>query len=164
MAAQTLIPVSDVVYRGDLYPRLKTDPTTVQKYAEDLTVLPPIEVNQDNELIDGWHRWTAHKKNEEAEIRVVVTKTASDAELLELAIERNAAHGLQLSQADKRDMARRIYGATAEREREAKKKQLAKILSVSERAVRDWLSRMDKDAKDARKVRIFELWLACNTQ
>ena len=30
--------------------------------------------------------------------------------------QRNAIHGLQLSQEDKRDMARRIYGATSERE------------------------------------------------
>ncbi len=32
-----------------------------------------------------------------------------------------------------------------------------------ERTVRDWLSRMDKDAKEARNRRIFELWLACWT-
>ncbi len=56
------IPVASVVFRADLYPRIQTSATTVQKYAEDLDVLPPIEVNQHNELIDGWHRWTAHKK------------------------------------------------------------------------------------------------------
>lgn len=33
-----------------------------------------------------------------------------------------------------------------------------------ERTVRDWLSRMDKDAKEARNLRIFDLWLACWTQ
>lgn len=159
----TSVAVSDIVFRDDLYPRIETSATTVQKYAEDLDVLPPIEVNQHNELIDGWHRWTAHKKAEADEIAVVVMETKSDAELLELAIERNAKHGLQLSQGDKRDMARKIYGTTAESERDAKK-YLAKILSVSERTVRDWLSRMDKDTKEARNRRIFELWLACWTQ
>lgn len=156
--------VSDIVFREDLYPRIDTSATTVQKYAEDLSVLPPIEVNQHNELIDGWHRWTAHKKNQVESISVVVTPTTSDTELLELAIERNATHGLQLSQDDKRDMARRIYHTTPERDRDDKKKQLAKILSVSERTVRGWLSRIDKDAKEARDRRIFELWLACHTQ
>lgn len=156
--------VSEVVFRKDLYPRIETNAVTVQKYAEDLEVLPPIEVNQDKELIDGWHRWTAHKKAKAEKIKATVTKTASDAELLELAIERNATHGLQLSQEDKRNMARTIYHATPERERDAKKKQLAKLLSVSERAVRDWLSRIDKDAKEARDRRIFDLWLACWTQ
>ena len=152
--------VSDIVFRDDLYPRIETSAVTVQKYAEDLAVLPPIEVNQQNELVDGWHRWTAHKKNEAEDIAVTVTPTKSDAHLLELAIERNAAHGLQLSQQDKRDMARRIYHVTAEKERDAKKKHLAKILSVSERTVRDWLSRIDKDTKEARNRRIFDLWLA----
>lgn len=155
------IKVSDVVFREDLYPRINTSATTVQKYAEDLEVLPPIKVNQNNELIDGWHRWTAHKKNEAEFIEAEVIQTKSDAELLEKAIETNATHGLQLSQEDKRDMARRIYASTPERERDDKKKQLAKILSVSERTIRDWLSRVDKDAKDARNRRIFEMWLAC---
>ena len=156
--------VSEVVFREDLYPRIETSAVTVQKYAEDLDVLPPIEVNQHNELIDGWHRWTAHKKAKAEEIKAIVTQTKSEAEFLELTIERNAAHGLQMSQADKQNMARRIYGATPDKERDAKKKQLSKILSVSERTVRDWLSRVDKDSKEARDKRIFDLWLACWTQ
>lgn len=156
--------VSDVVFRDDLYPRIEHSAVTVQKYAEDLSVLPPIEVNQRNELIDGWHRWTAHRKMDAATIKAVVIETNSDAHLLELAIERNSTHGLQLSQDDKRDMARRIYGMTPEREREGKKAELARILSVSERTVRDWLSRVDKDAKEARNRRIFDAWLACDTQ
>ena len=155
--------VSEVVFREDLYPRIETSAVTVQKYAEDLDVLPPIEVNQHNELIDGWHRWTAHKKAKAEEITAIVTQTKSEAEFLELTIERNAAHGLQMSQADKQNMARRIYGATPDKERDAKKKQLSKILSVSERTVREWLSRVDKDSKEARDKRIFDLWLACWT-
>lgn len=155
--------VFEIKFREDLYPRIDTSATTVQKYAEDLDVLPPIEVNQHNELIDGWHRWTAHKKNGVETIPVVVTETKSDAHLLELAIERNATHGLQLSQSDKRDMARRIYGITTEKDRDATKKRLATILSVSERTVREWLGRIDKDAKEARNQRIFDLWLACWT-
>ncbi len=158
------IPVEAVVFRTDLYPRIESSAVTVQKYAEDLDVLPPIEVNQHNELIDGWHRWTAHKKREAATVRAIVTPTTSDAHLLELAIERNASHGLQLSQEDKRDMARKIYHSAPERERDEKKKQLAKILSVSERTVREWLSRIDKDSKEARNKRIFDMWLACHTQ
>lgn len=152
--------VDQIVFREDLYPRIETSAVTVQKYAEDLSVLPAIEVNQHNELIDGWHRWTAHKKVKVEDIAVIVTETTGDNHLLELAIERNAAHGLQLSQNDKRDMARKIYHTTPEKERDAKKKHLAKILSVSERTVRDWLSRIDKDSKEARNKRIFDLWLA----
>src|SRR4030095_8609532 len=75
----------------------------------------------------------------------------------------NATHGLQLSQQDKQDMARKIYGMTPEREREGKKADLARILSVSLSSVHSWLSRVDKDAKDARNKRIFAAWLACDT-
>lgn len=153
-----------IVWREDLYPRLETNPVTVQQYAADLTVLPPVIVNQRNELLDGWHRWTAHKKNGEAEIAVEVRQTTSDAECLEIAIEANAKHGLQLSQEDKRNMARTIYHVTPAKERDAKKKHLAEILSVSERTVREWLGRIDKDSKEARDRRIFNLWMQCRTQ
>jgi transcriptional regulator with XRE-family HTH domain len=156
--------VESIIFREDLYPRIERSPITVQKYAEDLEVLPPIEVNQHYELIDGWHRWTAHRKREAATIRATITPTASNEELLELAIERNATHGLQLSQEDKRDMARRIYLSTPMEKQGPKKQRLARILSVSERTVREWLSRIDKDAKEARNKRIFEMWLACWTQ
>lgn len=155
--------VSDVVFRDDLYPRIETSVVTVQKYAEDLSVLPPIEVNQRNEIIDGVHRWTAHRKNGVEMIPCIVTETKSDAEFLELAIERNASHGLQLSQEDKRDMARRLYATTPERERKGRKEHLAKLLSVSLSVVHEWLSRIDKDAKDSRNKRVFDLWLACHS-
>ncbi len=158
------IPIDAVKFREDLYPRIKTDHITVQKYAEDISVLPPIEVNQNNELIDGWHRWTAHKEIAAKTIPIIVTETNSDAHLLELAIERNATHGLQLSQEDKRDVARRIYNSTPERNRDDKKKDLLRILSVSERTIREWTSRADKDSKVARDKRIFDLWLASYTQ
>lgn len=158
------IETANIVFRKDLYPRLETDAATVQKYADDLIVLPPIEVNQHNEIIDGWHRWTAHKKKEATTIRVKITQTKSDAHLLELAIDRNAKYGLQLSVDDKKAMARKIYAYTDPRKQEGKKAELAKLLSVSERTIRSWLSRDDKDNKEARDKRIFQLWLSCWTQ
>lgn len=158
------VPVTSVVFRQDLYPRIKTSAETVQKYAEDLGVLPPILINQHGELIDGWHRWTAHRKNNSELIRAIVKPTTSEADFLEQAIRTNATHGLQLSAEDKRDMARKIYHTTSERDRDQKKIELASILSVSERTVRGWLSRIDKDAKEARNRKIYDMWLACHSQ
>jgi hypothetical protein len=40
---------------------------------------------------------------------------------------------------------------------------IARVPTVSERTVRDWLSRIDKDSKEACDKRIFEMWLACWT-
>ncbi len=103
------VPVSSVVFRDDLYPRIETSQAKVNEYIDSLDVLPPIEVNQHNEIIDGWHRWTAHKKAKAEEIAVTVTETKSDNELFTLACRRNARHGLQLSAKDKKKAALRMY-------------------------------------------------------
>jgi ParB-like chromosome segregation protein Spo0J len=71
-------------------------PALVARYAEFLADLPPIEVNQRHELIDGWHRLEAHKQAGTVTIRVVVTMVANDVEHLCVACLRNATHGLQL--------------------------------------------------------------------
>jgi hypothetical protein len=155
------IKVSEVVFRKDLYPRIEHNQQKAQEYAENIEYLPPILVNQHHELIDGFHRWTAHRLKKLDEITVVVTQTASDAELLERAIETNAKHGLQLSAADKKQMAIKLY-STSERTSE-RKKELATLFSVSVRAVNDWVSDLDQAEREARKERIADLWLKAHT-
>src|SRR6516165_11423090 len=162
--------MSEIVFRDDLYPRIKTSAETVQKYAEDLSVLPAIEVNQHNELIDGWHRWTAHKKVKAESIQVIVTETKSEAEFLELAIERNATHGLQLSQRDKEKMAGRLYAAflranPSKKECTEYKERLAnKVLKCGLRSIERWTARDDRDhEKDLEEI-AFAAWLANSTQ
>ena len=102
------VQVSDLVWREDLYPRFEPNPAVIQQYADSIEQLPPIEINQRNEIIDGYHRWTAHRKVEAETITAFVTETKSDQEFLRLAIRRNAQHGLQLSNAEKKDLAARL--------------------------------------------------------
>ncbi len=109
-------------------------------------------------MIDGYHRWTAHKKVEAERIAVTVTSTASDAELLGLAIERNAGHGLQLSQKEKKALACRLYSAKV-----YDKGELSRLLKVSPRSLNDWLHDIDKSDREERNRRIFDMWLACHT-
>jgi hypothetical protein len=90
------IPISDVQFRRAVYPRQNVRPDLVERYAEFLVDLPPIEINQRNELIDGWHRLEAHKKAGAVAIRAVVTAVADDTEHLMLACKRNSSHGEQL--------------------------------------------------------------------
>jgi len=151
--------VSDVVFRDDLYPRIEKDPSLVQKYADNLGVLPPIEINQHNELIDGWHRWTAYKSEKKKIINVRVTKTKSDSEFLALACRRNATAGKQLSDRDKRKMCAVLYGTGDA----MGKQEIAETLSVSLRAVNNWLHDTDKRLKEERDQQIFDMWLACYT-
>lgn len=150
------IKVSEVIYREDLYPRITPNPAQIQQYSENLDVLPPIEVNQHNILIDGFHRWTAHKKAEALTIDVIVIETQSDTHLLSLAIEKNAKHGLQLSNADKKKMAVRLYNAGAGIE----KSEIEKILSVGKSTLAGYLTDIDKQLREQRKAKIFDMYLA----
>ncbi len=158
------IEIDKIIFREDLYPRTEKDPVIVQRYAEDITVLPPIEINQDNVIIDGWNRWQAHKKVGAETIRAFVTETEDDVHLMELAIERNAKFGLQLTIKDKQKIARDIYRNTNAEERGEKKQRLVEILSMSERTIDRWLARIDKDTKEETSVAIQNLWLQCYTR
>lgn len=151
--------VDAVVYREDLYPRIEPNASLIQRYAQNLDVLPPIEVNQDNILIDGFHRLTAHRKNEAETIRVVVTPTESDLDIFALAIERNARHGMQLSDADKRKTAIRLYAAGTGKEKD----EIARILSVTPRSVTGYLADIDRQLNEERDRLVAEMYLACFT-
>ncbi len=157
----TTISVSEVVFREDLYPRIEHDPRLVQKYSEDLEVLPPIEVNQHYELIDGWHRWTAYRKIGAETIPVIITQTKSDVEFLSLAIERNAKHGQQLTNTDKRRMAIRLFNSGAG---VTDKTYLAKILSVSRKTIDRYLKETEDRIKVDRDAKIFSMYLSGHTQ
>jgi len=151
--------LSDVVYREDLYPRIKPDTATIQRYADNIENLPPIEVNQHNILIDGFHRWTAHRKAEAKTIKAIVTATASENELFYLACRRNSHHGLQASEQDKKSSAIRLYaGGTG-----YSKDEIAAALSVTLRSVNNYLGDVDRQLREERKQRIFDMWLSCHT-
>ena len=160
MPKSTLVPVSDINFRKDLYPRIDHDHATVSRYAEDLSVLPPIEVNQQNILIDGWHRWTAHRQDGSKTIPVTVTKTESEAEVFELAVVRNAAHGLPMTGTDKAQYAKRIWNATPKLDQSDAEERLIRVLSVSARWLAGVLSRSKKDSKDNEKREMARMWLA----
>ena len=92
------LPIDDVKFRADLYPRTESgsDDRMINWYAEILRWLPAIEINQRDEIIDGYMRWVAHKRAKKPMIRVRVTEVESDFHHLELAIRRNATHGIPM--------------------------------------------------------------------
>jgi DNA modification methylase len=150
--------INDIIWREDLYPRFEPDPSRIQQYAEVVELLPPIEINQRNELIDGYHRWTAHKKAEIDTIQAIVTQTESDIELDRLMAKRNADFGIQLSQEEKKRKAVQWFTLDADKE------QIAIDLKVSERTITRWVSRKAKDLKIDRDRKIADMWLACYTE
>ena len=154
------LPTAEVVYREDLYPRMKTDPALVQSYAGNLEQLPPIEINQDNILIDGWHRLTAHRSKKQETIKAIVTETGSERQVRLLAIKRNNDHGWQLTDGSKKREAIWLYGAGTG----STKEEIAECLSVTSRTVTNYLENVDKQLKEERKQKIRDMYLACYTQ
>lgn len=153
---EKIINVCDVIFREDLYPRIQPNSILIQQYAENIDVLPPIEINQHNILIDGFHRWTAHKEAKIEIIKVIVIETKSDNDLLAMSIEKNAKHGLQLSISDKKRMAIRLYNVGTGLD----KKEICRILSISNSVISNYLTDIDKQIRAERKEKIFAMYLS----
>ena len=152
-----IIKTSEVVFRQDLYPRFEPNQANIQKYANSIGYLPPILVNQNNILIDGFHRWKAHQVAGVEDIKADVEQ-ATENEVLILAYRTNSHHGLQLSNEEKRKFAVSQCGALPVKE-------ISEIISVSERTVRGWTENKRKELEEDRNNRILSDYLrAWNTQ
>jgi DNA modification methylase len=152
------IKASEIVYREDLYPRFEPNQATIQKYSDSTEHLPPIKLNQNMILIDGFHRWKAFLLAGETEIPFDVIETASEKELKRLAYQLNSNHGLQLSNDEKRRYAQEMFG-------EMSIKALCDTLGVSEKSILRWTETQAKAVKEERDRKIVDLYLkAWNTQ
>ena len=151
------IKVLEVIFRKDLYPRLEADQKKIQEYKENLEVLPPIVINQDNILIDGYHRLMAHKNAANEAIEANVEQTESENALYLRSIELNAKHGMQLSMRDKKSVSLKLYDGK-------NKERLVKALSVSLSNFNKWVKAKDEEIKNERNEKILSLYLQCKTQ
>jgi len=152
------VSVKDIAFREDLYPRFEANQALIQNYANSIEHLPPIKINQNNILIDGFHRWKAHQLEGVSEIKVEVIQTASEKELKKLAYQLNSNHGLQLSNDEKRKYAIEMIG-------ELSVQALSDILSVSESIIKMWTESQRKSLEEERNRKILELYLrSWNTQ
>jgi DNA modification methylase len=154
-SSKTSIKTTDVVFRQDLYPRFKPNPSAIQEYAANLPLLPPIEIEQHNILIDGYHRWKAHETAGATDIPCTVTRVESEAHLHLLAVTRNAKHGQRLTEDEKKKCAILWWKNRPDVEIET-------ALSISHRIFLDWTkAKREEQDKDDRR-RVYELWMACS--
>ena len=123
------------------YPRSKVREDKIKEYSENIEVLPPITINQNDILIDGFHRLKAYIAKGIFEIGVVIEQ-CDDEKILERSIELNAKHGLQLSYQDKRRIAIEMFNGT-------NGKHLSQMLSVSIDCLNKWV-------RDIRKKKEYE--------
>lgn len=155
------IPIEQVEWVRDLYPRLREDDAAIERYRAALDRLPPIVVARGRVLVDGFHRWQAHKREGAKMIVAIDLGNLADVEIRKEAITRNATHGHQLLATDKARLAGQLWpdyskdgGAAA----------LADLLAVSERVIRDWTKDARAAEKRAQQDRAWDLWLDCWTQ
>lgn len=155
------IPVGQVRYVKELYPRLHPDDATIDAYRMALDSLPPIVVARDGILVDGYHRWQAHVREGIAYIEAQDLGDLTDEQIFWESVERNATHGKQLELSDKRTIAATRYETFAPKGAVA---ELARRLRVNESTVGRWTKDARAAQEEQRHAQAWDLWLNCLTQ
>jgi hypothetical protein len=155
---------ADVRFVKELYPRIRPLDDVVERYRDAIDNLPPIAVARDSILVDGYHRWQAHVREERAEIAAENLGNLSDAEIIRESIRRNAEHGQQLSREDKERMAAQLWAAMAHLSNGERTNEIMALLSVSRDAVEDWTKTTRQDERRATIARAWDMWLDCATE
>jgi len=153
-----LVKVEDIKFLKDYYPRADFNNETVNAYRLNIDALPPITVNKDLILIDGYHRLLAHKLEGKKEIEAEVLDVPEE-EILWFATKLNAKHGFQLRKEDKQRLARMFY-----ENHHKTLKEISEVLAVSESTLSNWLRSVIVEKRREREKQIIELYLQCYTQ
>ena len=154
-----MIALDDVVLRDDLDPRLgDRDDDLIQQYADIFDALPPIEINQHNELIDGWHRVRAAEEAKRTEIAYVVIETDGDEDLRDRMYAANLRHGVQYTREQKRAYGVRLHG------RELPAKEIATLSGVGVSTVYRWTRELRDREREEREHEIERLRAEGQTQ
>ena len=147
-----MISLDDVVLRDDLDPRLgERDDDLIAQYADIFDALPPIEINQHNEVIDGWHRVHAAERAKRTEIAYVVVETDGDDDLADRMWESNLKHGVQYTRDQRQAQGLKLH------ERELLAKEIADRVGVSAATVRRWTKDQRERDRQLRNEAVLEL-------
>jgi DNA methylase len=148
----------------ELYPRLREDEATIERYRLALDRLPPITIARGCILVDGFHRLQAHKREGKATIQAEDLGDLSDTEIFNESIRRNATHGHQLSAKDKQHLAGKLWHNLAHLPPDERTSTIMDLLAVSQRSVYSWTKDARAYEKQQLQERAFDLWLNCLTQ
>lgn len=155
---------ANVRFVKELYPRLKPLDDVVERYRDALDKLPPIAIARDGVLVDGYHRWQAHVRENAESIRVQHLGNLSDAEIIRESIKRNAEHGQQLSRQDKQRLAGHLWTAFSDLKNGERIADIAALLGVSYDAVERWTKDARQSEKELQQAKAWDLWLDCKSQ
>ena len=148
-----------VTFVKALYPRLREDDATIERYRAAIDLLPPIVVARGHVLVDGYHRWQAFRREGRQSISAIDLGNISDAEIFNESIRRNAEHGLQLSLRDKEHLATKLWQTYAHLLNAERTAEIAKLLAVSTKSIERWTKDMRAQEKEADKNNAWDMWL-----
>lgn len=100
--------IDEIRFVEEFYPWDKWDNETVNAYRLAVGNLPPILVNSNKLLIDGYHRIIAHQLEGLEEIDAELVDVPDEQVFIE-AVRANATHGKQLSPSEKKNVARKLF-------------------------------------------------------
>lgn len=152
------VEIEKIHFTEDYYPRDNFDNETVNNYALNIDNLPPITISKEYEIIDGYHRFLAHRLAKRPLIRAEIMDCPSD-QILWIATKLNSKHGLQLKRDEKRDLARLFFKKNGKTYAE-----IAGVLAISEGTLSSWLVDLNEQKRDEQKKQILSLYLQGLTQ
>lgn len=150
------VPLADVKFIQDVYPREKPNTSTIEQYVDALrdgAGFPPIDLDKDGlVLLDGYHRLRAHQEIGAEMIEARIIDLEGIPRLL-YAAGLNSIHGDRISMAEKRQVARQMAEAGV------KQAVIREWLKVSAGTVSEWVKDITQRQQRSRDARIWWLHL-----
>lgn len=159
----TTISTDAVRFVKELYPRLREDDAAIERYRDAVDQLPPIVVARDGILVDGFHRWQAHRREGRTEIKAENLGNLSDSEIFTESIKRNSTHGHQLTRKDKQSLAGKLWHALGHLSNADRTAEISSTLAVAERSVQTWTKDARKYEKEQQQTAAWDAWLDCKS-
>lgn len=136
---KTTVPIHEVVFEKEIYPRSEWKQETVNRYADAVesgSEFPPIVLERKtNRLLDGMHRLQAHKQALKSEIACVWADVPDGVPIKVFAASLSAKHGDRISYGDLKQIARDTLEGTPSYDI----KSLATMFSVNRKTVSNWV-------------------------
>jgi DNA methylase len=156
--------VDEIQFVKELYPRLREDSAAIERYRAAIDKLPPIVVARGRVLVDGFHRWRAHKDEKLTEIQVEDLGNLTDTEIFNESIRRNAQHGQQLTKDDKQRLCAVKWGQLGHLDEGDRVKEIMELLAVGKQFVYDHTKDVRAAEEAALRDRVWDLHLDCWSQ
>lgn len=160
----TEIPIDEVVFDPEIYPRLHWSNATVEHYVgglENGDEFPPITLEVDsNRLLDGKHRLEAHRKANRKKIKVVFKKIPVDIPAKLYAASLSATHGDRITKEEMKRIAEEIIDSNTNFSQAT----IAQYTGVSRSTISRWLGpvyeakkKKEELEREERRVKVFLL-------